>query len=87
MFFLLQSVSILFYNRVRVKIKIPGHAKISYQKRIKMTEFMFQKWLKETNEGLKNEERYADILKELRVAFDAGFQAKLIYSAEEYLQK
>jgi len=48
---------------------------------------MFQKWLEQISEGLTNEERYGDILKELRIAFEAGFQAKLIYTAEEYLQK
>ena len=55
---------------------------------------MFQNWLDEIrpvvplgNEGITNRERYADILDPLSIAFEAGFNARLIYNAEEALQK
>ena len=52
-----------------------------------MIEIMFEKWLEQTHNGLTNKEKYADIINELKIAFQEGFKAKLIYSTEEYLQK
>lgn len=55
---------------------------------------LFEKWLDEIrpliplgDEGISNRERYADIIDVLSIAFEAGFNAKLEYKAEEYLQK
>ena len=57
-------------------------------------EDMFEKWLDEIrpviplgDEGISNRERYADIIPQLSIAFEAGFNARLIYNAEEVLQK
>lgn len=54
----------------------------------------FNQWLDEirpiiplSDEGISNRERYADIIDVLSIAFEAGFNAKLKYKAEEYLQK
>ena len=48
---------------------------------------MFEKWLNEIKDGLSNKERYADIINELRIAFEAGFNSRLLYNLEEELQK
>ena len=57
-------------------------------------EDMFEKWLNEIrpvvplgDEGISNRERYSDILDPLSIAFEAGFNARLIQNAEETLQK
>ena len=52
-----------------------------------MINLMFEKWLDEVYEGIPNREKYQDVINYLRVAFEAGFQAKLMYTAEEQLQK
>lgn len=55
---------------------------------------MFEEWLNQIrpliplgDEGISNRERYADIIPQLSIAFEAGFNARLIYNAEEALQK
>lgn len=52
-----------------------------------MTDLMFENWLNEKHNGISNRERYQDILNSLKIAFDAGFRARLEYTAEEQLQK
>jgi len=39
------------------------------------------------DESISNRERYEDILGFMESAFRAGFEAKLIYSSQEQLQK
>lgn len=55
---------------------------------------MFEEWLDKVrpvvplgDEGISNRERYADILDPLSIAFEAGFNARLKYNAQEMLQK
>jgi hypothetical protein len=55
---------------------------------------MFEQWLNQIrpviplgDEGISNRERYADIIPQLSIAFEAGFNARLQYNSEEMLQK
>jgi len=55
---------------------------------------MFEEWLDQIrpivplgDEGISNRERYADIIPQLSIAFEAGFKAKLIHNSSEMLQK
>ena len=55
---------------------------------------MFQNWLNEIrpvvplgDEGISNRERYGDIIPQLSIAFEAGFNARLVYNSQEILQK
>jgi hypothetical protein len=55
---------------------------------------LWNEWLDERQpvvtlggESISNRERYEDILEFMELAFHAGFEAKLIYSSQEQLQK
>jgi hypothetical protein len=55
---------------------------------------MFEEWLDQIrtvvtlgDEGISNRERYGDIIPQLSIAFEAGFNARLQYNSEEALQK
>lgn len=57
-------------------------------------EDMFEKWLDQIrpivplgDEGISNRERYADIIPQLSIAFEAGFNARLEYNSKELMQK
>ena len=55
---------------------------------------MFEEWLDQIrpvvplgDEGISNRERYGDIIPQLSIAFEAGFNARLVYNSQEILQK
>lgn len=55
---------------------------------------MFEEWLNQIrpvvplgDEGISNRERYGDIIPQLSIAFEAGFNARLVYNSQEILQK
>jgi len=55
---------------------------------------MFEEWLDQIrpvvplgDEGISNRERYADIIPQLSIAFEAGFNARLGYNYQELMQK
>jgi hypothetical protein len=55
---------------------------------------MFEQWLDQIrpviplgDEGISNRERYADIIPQLSIAFEAGFNARLQHSTDEILEQ
>lgn len=60
-----------------------------------MIDNMFEKWLNDTqifqdNNSkieISNRDLYNDIINSMKKAFEAGFNARLEYTAREYLQK